>query len=217
MTSAAARSPPGKEHRGNFVIAHGGVPGNSFGLVPAAVNDKIAEAAAAHRPDQLLHPLLGGTAPGGAVFVEYRRQFCRQRRRRFVNQAGGGFVQGTGPGGGKRGSGGGKGFAGGQRFPPLAGLTVRQSARNRQPVILAVYFHLPGGIVPQRTAPEHLRPAVLGHQPGKPAVAGQGPRLTKPQAPHAKPCPGGFQPQGLHRVGAQPALHTPTAEQPVEP
>ena len=94
-------------------------------------------------------------------------------------------------------------------------LIVGQAAGDGHCLILAVNFHLPGGIVGDLSPPEDVVAGVLDHQPREPVVHRQGAHLAKPLTPHGMIGPGRFQLQGFHRLRLEPPLHAPDAADPV--
>ena len=193
-------------------------PGGHFKrkiIVPACVNDIVAQIFAFQRTDMAQDSFLGGLAPCGAEFVEQHRQGlfrCGQKR---LDGAAGVFSQHlrrrvrTAAHGGQHRFGRGEARAGGKGLAPCAELPVCHPARQGQPEILPIQLHLPTAALRGGGGPCHAVGGVLHRAKRHKAAHGKAAHTAEPHTVGGVALPARLQLQILGSFGHQAPLGAP--------
>ena len=205
----------GKMLLAQFPFAELGRGLKRFVIVPARVNDIIAEVVPLEGFQMLENRFLGRAAPCGAELIEqHRHRFFRFRQSGFNGAAGvfGPCLHGkvhAALHGGHNGLGCGERFAGGKGLAPRAELAVCQPAGEGQPPILTVQFHLPAAALCCRGGPCHAVGGVLHRAKRHKAAHGKAANTAEPHTVGGVALPARLQLQILGSFGHQAPLGAP--------
>ena len=186
--------------------------------VPARVHDHDVNAAAPQAVGDFHHVLVGGHAPGGAVFVEHHGQRFVPAQPVFPLDAQQplGYRVHAALAHGQVGFGALEGFPGLQGFAPVAIVLIRQAQHQAQAVVLAADLPLPGGGAGQLHGPGYPGSGVLRRRKGKPLPHRHGADLPELLHPEGMPRPGALQVKAFDAFTLQASFGAPGASNPVD-
>ena len=203
-----------KQLRGNGIITHGRIPGDSLPFIPSAVDDKIFQIFALYLFQDPNNIFMGRTAPGRAVFVEHHGKFLFALRSLFAGTVhrSGHSLRNTvhiSAGNGQDRCRRLKTFFRQKFLFPMSEVIICQASGQRHTVIFPEDLHLPGRVVREHCTPQYTVFSVLYHQPWKKMVHRHGTDLSESFASDSVSRPGWFQVQLFQRITFQSSFHAP--------